>query len=146
MSNPDPFDLARFVSAQAPRIEDVRAELAAGRKATHWMWFVFPQMKGLGFSSMADYYGIGSRAEADAYLSHAILGPRLIECTELVNRLHALTAQEIFGGIDSIKFRSSTTLFAAVAPDGSVFTEALAKYFAGQPDPRTLDLLRHHSH
>lgn len=125
---------------------DVLAELAAGRKTTHWMWFVFPQMKGLGSSPMANHYGIASCAEAESYLRHPVLGPRLTECTRLVNQFNGRSAEEIFGGTDALKFRSSMTLFAAAAPGPSVFTEALGKYFAGEPDPRTLDLVRHHKH
>ena len=138
--------LERFLAAQEPHLEDVLAELAAGRKTTHWMWFVFPQMKGLGSSPMANHYGIASRAEAEAYLRHPVLGPRLIDCTKLVNSVNGRSAQEIFGGIDALKFRSSMTLFADVTPGQSVFAEALEKYFAGEPDQRTLDLLRHHIH
>lgn len=137
----DPFDLQRFVSAQEPFLADVLRELAAGRKTSHWMWFIFPQMKGLGSSSMAGYYGITSRAEAEAYLRHPVLGPRLIECTKLVDNANGLSADQIFGGTDALKFRSSMTLFAAVAPDNPVFNEALGKYYEGKPDPRTLDLL-----
>ncbi|HYA17939.1 MAG TPA: DUF1810 domain-containing protein [Bryobacteraceae bacterium] len=137
----DPFDLARFVSAQEPLMREVLAELSSGRKTSHWMWFIFPQLKGLGFSAMAGYYGIASRAEAEAYLRHPVLGPRLIECTKLVNSANTHSAGQIFGDIDSLKFRSSMTLFAALGPGTPVFAEALEKYFGGKPDSRTLDLL-----
>jgi uncharacterized protein (DUF1810 family) len=137
----DRFNLQRFVDAQRDQIDDVRAELTRGRKDSHWMWFIFPQMKGLGHSWMASHYGISGRAEAEAYLAHPRLGPRLIECTELVNRIEGKTVEEIFGGIDSLKFGSSMTLFSLAAPDSATFGEALKKYFKGQPDPRTIELL-----
>jgi uncharacterized protein (DUF1810 family) len=137
----DRFNLQRFVDAQRDEIDEVRAELARGRKDSHWMWFVFPQLKGLGQSWMANHYGISGRAEAEAYLAHPTLGPRLIECTGLVNRIDSKTAEQIFGGIDSIKFRSSMTLFRLVEPATSAFGEALKKYFKDQPDPRTIELL-----
>lgn len=134
----DPFSLDRFVQAQDPVIDDVLNELRRGRKASHWMWFVFPQIKGLGSSWMAERYAIASRTEAEAYLAHPVLGPRLEECTRLANGIVGRTAQEIFGGIDALKFRSSMTLFAAVAPPGSVFAEALNKFYGGEPDSATL--------
>ncbi len=137
----DPFNLQRFVEAQRDEIDSVRAELTRGRKDSHWMWFIFPQMRGLGHSWMANHYGISGPAEAGAYLGHPTLGPRLIECTELVNRIEEKTSEEIFGGIDSLKFRSSMTLFSLVAPDSAMFTDALKKYFKGQSDPRTIELL-----
>jgi uncharacterized protein (DUF1810 family) len=137
----DPFDLQRFVDAQADVIERVRAELLAGRKASHWMWFVFPQVAGLGFSPMAQRYAIGSRAEAEAYLAHPVLGPRLRELTEVVNEVRGRTAHEIFGSPDDVKLRSSMTLFDAVAP-GDVFATSLRKYFDGEQDPATIELLR----
>lgn len=134
----DPFSLDRFVQAQEPLIGDVMDELRRGRKASHWMWFVFPQIQGLGGSWMSERYAISSREEAEAYLAHPVLGPRLEECTRLVNRIAGRTASEIFGGIDALKFRSSMTLFNAVAPPGSVFAEALNKYYGGEPDSATL--------
>lgn len=136
----DPFNLQRFVDAQRDEIDSVRAELTRGRKNSHWMWFVFPQLRGLGQSWMANHYGISGRAEAEAYVAHPTLGPRLIECTELVNRIEGKTAEEIFGGIDSLKFRSSMTLFSLAAPDSTVFDVALKKYFKGERDPRTVEL------
>ena len=135
-------ELQRFVEAQDPIYESVVAELRAGSKQSHWMWFVFPQIRGLGSSSMARRYAIASRAEAEAYLKHRILGPRLLECTRLVNQTKDRTAQQIFGSVDAMKFRSSMTLFAEVAEkENNPFSEALQKYFNGQPDPRTLDRL-----
>ena len=117
----------------------VKSELRAGSKRRHWMRFVFPQLKGLGSSWMAEKHAISSRAEAKAYLAHAILGPRLIECTRLVNQVEGRSAEAIFGAVDTLKFRSSLTLFAEVSRDAGVFAEALRKYFAGQPDRLTLD-------
>jgi uncharacterized protein (DUF1810 family) len=137
----DSFDLERFLGAQNPDFEDVLVELRRGCKKGHWMWFVFPQLKGLGHSRMADKFGISSRAEAEAYLAHPILGSRLIECTRLVNLIEGHSIEEIFGEIDTLKFRSSMTLFAEVAADGSVFADALRKYFAGRPDRLTLERL-----
>ena len=137
----DPHDLARFVTAQASVYEDVLAELAAGDKQSHWMWFVFPQVRGLGVSPTAHRYGIGSRAEARAYEEHPLLGTRLKECTELMLRARNKSAREILGSPDDLKFRSSMTLFATVAPHGSCFQRALDQYFGGQPDEATLALL-----
>jgi uncharacterized protein (DUF1810 family) len=134
-------DLARFVEAQQPVMDDVRAELAAGRKRTHWMWFVFPQLRGLGRSAMARHFGIASRDEAVAYLAHPVLGARLRECVELVLAVQGRTAHEIFGSPDDLKLRSCLTLFRALDGDDSVFGRALAKYFGGEPDPMTLQLL-----
>jgi len=143
MVDRDPFDLERFVAAQSGVIERVRAELQSGRKQSHWMWFVFPQLAGLGFSPMAQRYAIASLDEARAYLAHHLLGARLRECTELVLAIHGKTAHEIFGSPDYLKFRSCLTLFAEAAPDEIVFNVALARYFAGAKDPRTLTLLHH---
>jgi len=137
----DPFDLERFVEAQAQVYERVRSELRAGRKRSHWMWFVFPQIEGLGSSAMARRFAIASREEAGAFLAHPILGPRLIECTRLVNLVEGSTIAQIFGSPDDMKFRSSMTLFSQIAPENRVFTEALERYFRGQPDPLTLDRL-----
>lgn len=136
----DPFDLKRFLKAQDPVFRDVLGELARGRKQSHWMWFVFPQLAGLGFSAMSQHYAIGSRAEAEAYLAHPVLGPRLIECTRLVLAVDGRTINAILGAPDDSKFRSSMTLFGAVS-DEPVFAEALARYFAGQPDGATLEIL-----
>jgi uncharacterized protein (DUF1810 family) len=132
------FDLDRFVRAQAPVMVQVRKELGAGRKTTHWMWFVFPQIAGLGFSQMSVRYAIGSREEAVAYLQHPLLGPRLFECTRLVVDTESRTAEQIFGGIDALKFRSCMTLFASVAPEQALFDAAIRKYFGGQADANTL--------
>lgn len=126
----DPFDLQRFVDAQNPVYDQVCAELRRGVKTGHWMWFIFPQLRGLGHSSMAVKYGISSQQEAQAYLKHPVLGPRLEECARLVNRIEGRTIDEIFGGIDTLKFQSSMTLFAGAAPENQIFQEALRKYFA----------------
>jgi uncharacterized protein (DUF1810 family) len=138
--------LERFVEAQNPVIDQVRRELAEGRKETHWMWFVFPQLAGLGTSAMARHYAIQSLNEARQYLAHPTLGPRLVECVELALRVRDRTAWQIFGSPDDVKFRSCVTLFARAA-DGhpewrAVFQAALDKYFDGEPDLRTLALLR----
>lgn len=134
----DPHNLKRFLDAQEAVLTPVLAELKAGRKRSHWMWFIFPQLKGLGSSPMAQTYGIGSRAEAEAYLAHPILGARLRECTELVNAVEGASIDEIMGYPDNLKFRSSMTLFSAVTQDNGVFDKAIEKYFAGKPDPATL--------
>jgi|SRR5450432_83355 uncharacterized protein (DUF1810 family) len=137
----DSFGLERFLDAQKAGFEDIQAELRRGDKEGHWMWFVFPQLRGLGYSWMAQKFGISSRAEAEAYLAHPILGPRLIECTQLVNLVEDRSIDEVFGDVDTLKFRSSMTLFAQVAGENSVFADALHKYFGGQPDLLTLDRL-----
>ncbi|AQH01007.1 calpastatin [Burkholderia sp. KK1] len=134
----DPFDLQRFVDAQASVIDDVRAELSAGRKRTHWMWFVFPQIAGLGHSAMAQHYAISSRDEARAYLAHPVLGARLVELTRIVNGVQGRGVEQIFGYPDDLKFHSSMTLFAHVADDPAVFDEALRRYFDGHADDATL--------
>lgn len=136
----DPFDLARFLEAQAPVIAVARAEMAAGRKRSHWMWFVFPQIAGLGSSAMAQRYAIGSTAEAEAYLDHPVLGSRLRDLTELANEA-AGSAREVFGAPDDLKFRSCMTLFNAVAPDETPFLSALARFFGGERDEVTLEIL-----
>lgn len=136
-----PFNLQRFVDAQQPVIGSVYSELRAGRKRGHWIWFIFPQLRGLGHSANSEYFGIASLVEATAYLDHHLLGPRLIECTKLVNAVKSGSAEDIFGSIDAMKFRSSMTLFAKATADNQVFTEALGKYFAEQFDPLTLALL-----
>ena len=133
----DPFDLQRFVDAQARVIVDVKAELRAGRKQTHWMWYVFPQLSGLGSSPVAERYSIASLAEARAYLEHPVLGARLRECTELVLAVAQVPIGAIFGAPDDLKFRSSMTLFARAAADPRLFTAALAKFFDGVPDAAT---------
>ena len=139
----DPYDLARFVQAQDPVLAQVRRELSQGSKRSHWMWFVFPQLQGLGSSAMARHYALASLAEARAYLAHPVLGSRLTECTELVNQVSGRTVHEIFGSPDDLKFHSSMTLFAAAQPDATAFREALAKYFGGVPDPLTAGKLAH---
>lgn len=136
----DPFDLDRFVRAQDPVYRDVLGELARGRKQSHWMWFVFPQIAGLGFSAMSQRYAIGSRAEARAYLAHPVLGARLIECTGLVLAAQGRSINAILGAPDDAKFRSSMTLFGAVS-DQPIFGAALARYFAGERDAATLEIL-----
>jgi uncharacterized protein (DUF1810 family) len=137
----NPFDLERFVRAQEPVYERVCAELRNGRKSSHWMWFVFPQLRGLGSSSMAERFGIASRHEAQAYLDHPVLGLRLRECTALVNQIEGRSVEQIFGYPDDLEFRSSMTLFASAGSDNRNFQDALQKYFQGEPDPRTLQLL-----
>ena len=134
----DPFNLERFVEAQAPVYDAVRRELEAGRKQSHWMWFIFPQIAGLGQSPTSIRFAIASLNEAKAYLAHPILGPRLGECARLTLDAEGRTARDIFGPIDEMKFRSSMTLFALAAPDEEVFQRCLDKYFAGRPDPATL--------
>ena len=137
----DPHDLRRFVAAQNPVIEQVRRELLAGAKRSHWMWFVFPQLRGLGSSGMAQRYAIASLDEARAYLAHPVLGERLLDCTRLVNAVEGRSLDAIFGSPDDAKFRSSMTLFAATG-DGGIFDDALAKYCGGIPDRRTVELLQ----
>lgn len=136
----DPFDLDRFVRAQDPVYRDVQGELTRGRKQSHWMWFVFPQIAGLGFSAMSQRYAIGSRGEARAYLAHPVLGPHLVECTRLVLAVEGRTINAILGAPDDAKFRSSMTLFGAVS-DQPIFGEALTRYFAGERDAATLEIL-----
>ncbi|MGG7604196.1 DUF1810 domain-containing protein [Massilia sp. BKSP1R2A-1] len=132
------FDLERFVQAQAPVYATVLKELRAGHKRTHWMWFIFPQLDGLGRSEMARRYAIRSGDEAAAYLAHPVLGPRLRECATIVDSLDGRTVNQIFGHPDDLKFRSSMTLFADVAPDEAVFQDCIDKYFGGEPDDETL--------
>jgi uncharacterized protein (DUF1810 family) len=137
---PDPYDLQRFVDAQRRVYADVTAELKRGEKRSHWMWFIFPQVVGLGFSSISERFAIGSPEEAMAYLAHEVLGPRLRGCTRLVLDARDKTAHEIFGSPDDLKFRSSMTLFAAVSDD-PLFGEALARYYGGDKDQATLGIL-----
>jgi uncharacterized protein (DUF1810 family) len=137
----DTYNLKRFVDAQEPVFAQVLRELKAGKKRSHWMWFVFPQIHGLGQSAMAQRYAITSRAEAEAYLAHPVLGPRLEQCTRIVNRLPGASAEQVFGTVDAMKFRSSMTLFAQLATQTTIFAKALAKYFDGEPDPLTMDML-----
>ena len=135
---PTTFDLERFVAAQEPVHEQVTAELRAGAKRSHWMWFVFPQIAGLGFSAMAQRYALGSLEEARAYLAHPVLGPRLRDCVRLVLDVEGRDAHAIFGAPDDAKFCSSLTLFARAAPGEALFREALDKYHGGAEDAATL--------
>jgi uncharacterized protein (DUF1810 family) len=137
----DPFDLQRFVDAQARVYGQVVDELRAGRKRSHWMWFVFPQIAGLGSSAMAARYAITSLDEARAYLRHNVLGPRLHECARLVNAAQDRSIGEIFGSPDDVKLRSSMTLFAHAAEDRGDFVDLLARYYDGEEDPLTVQLL-----
>lgn len=136
------YDLARFVGAQADTYAQARLELRSGQKRSHWMWFIFPQFKGLGASATSLHYAIRSLDEAREYLRHPLLGPRLIECTRIVNQQPGRSAQQIFGSPDDLKFRSSMTLFELVADSPSEFASALEKYYAGARDARTLELVR----
>ena len=138
---PDPFDLARFIAPQDASWPQIVAELEAGRKQSHWIWFVFPQVVGLGSSPYSVRFAISSRAEAHAYLDHPILGSRLLEITQLVLKIEGLSAYDIFGRPDDLKFRSSMTLFDAISPN-DIFSAALDRYFTGQRDDRTLSILR----
>ena len=140
-SFPDPYNLERFVQAQVPIYNRVLAELSAGMKTSHWMWFIFPQIRGLGHTAISVEYSISSREEARAYLLHPVLGPRLKECTGLVLRVEGRSIEEIFGSPDNMKFRSSMTLFAQFSPDDDIFERALKKYFGGAPDRLTLERL-----
>ena len=137
----DPFQLQRFIDAQDPVFEQVKQELRRGRKTGHWMWFIFPQIKGLGSSAMAQHFALSGYEEARAYAHHAILGSRLAECTRLVNSVEGRSIGQIFGYPDDLKFRSSMTLFAEAAGENAVFADALQKYFAGAADPLTLAAL-----
>jgi uncharacterized protein (DUF1810 family) len=135
------FDLDRFLTAQTPAYADALAELRTGRKLSHWMWFVFPQLKGLGRSETAAFYGLDGLAEATAYLQHPVLGARLRECTAIANALDGVAAVDVFGMPDALKFWSCMTLFELVRGPGSEFSRALEKYFEGERDPRTLSLV-----
>ena len=134
----DPYDLQRFVEAQQPVYPRVVSELGAGRKQSHWMWFIFPQIEGLGHSAMAQRYAIGSRAEAVAYLDHPVLGPRLRECARLVSAVAGKDIHAILGSPDDMKFKSSMTLFAKIAADNADFAAALQKYYGGEFDEATI--------
>jgi uncharacterized protein (DUF1810 family) len=140
-AEPDPFHLDRFVRAQEPDYDRALKEIAGGRKRSHWMWYIFPQVAGLGLSSTSQRYAIGSLDEARAYLGHPILGSRLLECAEATLNVKGRSAHDIFGSPDDMKLRSSATLFALVSPDDSVFHRVLEKYFEGNRDKRTLDLV-----
>ena len=135
----DPFNLARFLAAQDAVVTQVRRELADGRKHSHWMWFIFPQMAGLGTSPTARRYAIASLDEARRYLAHPVLGARLIECTNLVNAVEKRTAHQIFGSPDDLKFHSSMTLFEMAAADAGPFSDAIGKYFDGVRDRLTME-------
>ena len=141
MATGDEFDLERFVKAQDPIYEQALRELHDGRKRSHWMWFVFPQVEGLGFSAMSQRYAIRTKAEARAYLTHPVLGARLNECVEAMLVHRDRTAHEILGSPDDMKFRSSMTLFAAVSEKGSPFERALEQFYEGERDRRTIALL-----
>ena len=136
----DPYNLQRFVDAQAGDYERALAEIRGGRKRSHWMWYIFPQLDGLGVSSMARHYAIKSLAEAEAYLGHPVLGPRLHEIAEAALSVEGRTAHEIFGSPDDLKLRSCATLFELVSPPGSVFGRVIDKYFHGERDSSTLRL------
>jgi uncharacterized protein (DUF1810 family) len=136
--NSDPYDLGRFLAAQRDTYADALAEIRAGRKRSHWMWFMFPQIQGLGFSENARYYAIANADEARAYLTHPVLGPRLLEITGALLGVEGKSAHEILGSPDDMKLRSSATLFASILPPGSVFEQILTRFFSGQPDPETI--------
>ncbi len=136
------YQLKRFVDAQEQVFDNVLVELRRGRKHGHWIWFIFPQLKGLGLSPTSEFYGIRSLDEAKAYLRHPVLRARLIQCTELVILIKSSNAEEIFGEIDAMKFRSCMTLFAAADPGQRIFQQALEQYFGGEGDPLTLNLVR----
>ena len=138
MNQLDPYNLQRFADAQGPVYEQVLRELRSGRKAGHWMWFIFPQIAGLGYSPTAQRFAISGRTEAERYLQHPVLGPRLAECTRLVNEVQGRAIEDILGDIDALKFRSSMTLFAKVAKTNQIFVEAIQKYYGGEFDELTL--------
>ena len=140
-SSGDPYDLGRFLQAQEDDYEQALSEIKAGRKRTHWMWYIFPQLDGLAFSSTSKHYAIQGLDEARAYLAHPVLGPRLIEGAEAALRVEGRSATAIFGSPDDLKLRSCATLFACVSPPGSVFERLLDKYYGGQRDQKTLRLL-----
>ena len=137
----DPYDLNRFVQAQEGVYERALSEIRSGRKRSHWMWYIFPQYDGLGFSPTSKRYAIKSVAEAEAYLRHPVLGPRLVECCEAAVSVEGLSAADLFGVPDDLKLRSCATLFAAVAPRGSVFEQVLDRFYGGARDDRTLRLI-----
>jgi uncharacterized protein (DUF1810 family) len=143
VSPPDLFQLQRFVAAQdrGGTYRQALSELRVGRKTSHWIWFVFPQLAGLGQSEMSRRYAISGLEEAQAYLAHSVLGPRLVECCEALLSHHDRSALEILGGIDAVKLRSSMTLFAHAAPEPGVFEQILERYFDGEADAATMDLL-----
>jgi uncharacterized protein (DUF1810 family) len=136
-----PYNLSRFLQAQEADYDRALSEIRAGRKRTHWMWYIFPQLDGLGFSAISRHYAIKSLAEAKAYLDHPVLGPRLVECAEAAARAEGRSATAIFGSPDDLKLRSCATLFACVSPPGSVFDRVLEKFYGGARDDKTLRLL-----
>ena len=140
-ATPDPYNLDRFVQAQEDDYAQALREIRNGQKRSHWMWYIFPQFDGLGFSATSKRYAIKSIAEAEAYLRHPVLGPRLRECCEAVLGVEGRSAHEIFGSPDDMKLRSCATLFACVSSEGSVFDRLLSKYFQGKRDGKTLSLL-----
>ncbi len=137
----DPYDLGRFLQAQADSYDQALREIESGRKSTHWMWFIFPQLDGLAFSSTSKHYAIKSIEEARAYLDHPVLGPRLRQCAEAALGIEGRSATQIFGSPDDMKLRSCATLFACVSGPDSVFDRVLAKFFGGERDVTTLRLL-----
>ena len=137
----DPFSLSRFVEAQEGVYERALSELQAGQKRSHWIWFIFPQYDGLGFSAISKRYAIKSVDEAEAYLRHPVLGPRLLECAEAILAIEGRSAAQVFGSPDDMKLRSCATLFARVSLPGSVFARVLDKYFGGEPDEKTLQFM-----
>ena len=137
----DPYNLQRFIDAQTPVYDRVCAELRAGEKQSHWMWFIFPQIAGLGFSPTSRFFAIQSLDEAKAYLAHPVLGARLRECTKLTLAISGLSALDVFGSPDDMKFRSCMTLFAQASPGDDLFERALRRYFNEEPDPQTLSIL-----
>lgn len=139
---PDPYDLRRFVDAQDPVYASVLAELRAGRKRSHWMWFIFPQLAALGRSSTAQRYGIAGLAEGRAFLAHPVLGPRLRECSQLAADVEDGSAEEVFGWPDNLKLRSSMTLFAHCSEDNTDFIAVLDRFYAGEEDSATVELLQ----
>ncbi len=141
MSGSDPYDLQRFIKAQERSYKNAISEIQSGHKVSHWMWYIFPQFAGLGFSNTSVFYAIKSLAEARAYLAHPVLGVRLKECLQVLLALEGYTARDIFGSPDDLKLCSCATLFAQVSSAGSLFEQVLFKYFAGEPDPKTLELL-----
>jgi uncharacterized protein (DUF1810 family) len=141
-SSGDPFNLQRFVDAQASNYDRALAELRAGRKASHWIWYIFPQLAGLGVSHASQFYGLAGLDEARAYLAHPLLGPRLHECIEAMLAQTDSTAEDVLGVTDAMKFRSSMTLFARAAPEDARFAGALTWFFWGEEDPKTLRLLK----
>ena len=140
-STADPYDLARFVLAQERDYEQALSEIRSGRKRSHWMWYIFPQFHGLGFSVTSRQYAIRSVAEAEAYLHHPVLGPRLMESCQAAADVEGRSALEVFGSPDDLKLRSCATLFACISPAGSVFEGLLDRYFGGERDDKTLRLL-----